>query len=56
MFTAVCYNRFAKLYSFILTRNPIAMILGMLPMTALPVYAADATQIKIWDGTEMQTY
>ena len=34
----------------------IAMILGMLPMTALPVYAADATQIKIWDGTEMQTY
>ncbi|NLP23078.1 MAG: hypothetical protein GX382_00905, partial [Syntrophomonadaceae bacterium] len=34
----------------------IAMILGMLPMTAMPVYAADATQIKIWNGTEMQTY
>jgi len=34
----------------------IAMILGMLPMTAMPVYAADATQIKVWNGTEMQTY
>jgi uncharacterized repeat protein (TIGR02543 family)/LPXTG-motif cell wall-anchored protein len=34
----------------------IAMILGMLPMTAMPVYAADATQIKIWDSTEMKTY
>ncbi len=34
----------------------IAMILGMLPMTALPVYAADVTQIKIWDSTEMKTY
>ena len=34
----------------------LCMVLTLVPMTALPVYAADATQIKIWDGTEMQTY
>jgi len=34
----------------------IAMILGMVPMMAVPAYAAEATKIKIWNGTEMQTY
>ncbi len=37
----------------------MAMLAGMLPMLLMltqPVYAAPATQIKIWNGTEMQTY
>jgi len=42
-----------RLLSALLT---LCMVLTLLPMTALPVYAADATQIKIWDGTEMKTY
>ena len=42
-----------RLLSALLT---LCMVLTLLPMTAMPAYAADAAQIKIWDSTEMQTY